>query len=58
MLEMQMLFIELLPTFEFSLPANGKAVRRTPALNVMIPTVQGGRNSEAALFLDVSIVED
>jgi hypothetical protein len=55
--ETQMVLIELISSFEFSLPANGKSVRKTSA-NLIMPTIKGERISEAAMILDVSIVED
>jgi hypothetical protein len=53
-----MVLIELISSFEFSLPSNGlKSVRKTSAKLIM-PTVRGERISESAIFLDFSIVDD
>jgi hypothetical protein len=56
-LEIQMLLIELISDFEFTLPTNGKSVRKTSS-TIMVPTIEGERDSGIVLFLNVSVVGD
>jgi len=55
LLELQMLLIELVSSFEFTLPANGKNVCRS-SFPLMSPTVEGEPGAGTVLFLGVSII--
>jgi len=55
LLELQMLLVELVSRFEFTLPANGKNVCRS-SLILMAPTIEGEPDSGAALYSNVSII--
>jgi len=55
MYETQCMLIDLLSTFEFNLPNDGRQVDRMPA-GSMMPGVRGDRATGPMLFLDVSVL--
>jgi hypothetical protein len=53
--ETQMVLIELISKFEFTLPEDGRKVYRRHAA-LMVPTIEGEQNNKPALFLDISVI--